>query len=316
MRAPATRAGGANDVASDSGERSPEDRTTVVVGISRPASDARAGEGCLVQIFGEGLGRKIVLPDGETVFGRDGENDVVVPLDSISRRHCAFLTDGDRIEVRDLGSTNGTYVNDRRIAPGVRAALRTGDLVQLGAVIFKFLFGNDLEALYHEEIYLASVVDGLTQIYNRRYFDEQIERELARAQRHGRPLALLLIDVDHFKAINDERGHLAGDHVLAALAKRIRENVRREDCCARYGGEEIAIASPEITLPQAIVFAEKLRGCVEAGDFTFDGVSIPVTVSIGVAVATPDMQHPRDLVGAADARLYEAKRSGRNRVCS
>ncbi|MCA9509214.1 MAG: GGDEF domain-containing protein [Myxococcota bacterium] len=296
-------------------ERGADERTTVVVGFSRPTSESE-GAGCLVQIFGEGLGRKVALEPGRAVVGRDGENDVVIPLDSISRRHCAIRTAGDRTEIEDLGSTNGTFVNDHRLAPGARAELRTGDLVQLGAVIFKFLFGNDLEALYHEEIYLSSVVDGLTQIYNRRYFDEHLDREMARAHRHARPLALLLLDVDHFKEINDRHGHLAGDHVLVALAKRIRESVRREDCCARYGGEEIAIASPETSLAQAVVFAEKLRGCVEACDLRFDGASIPVTVSIGVAALTPDMDHPRDLVGAADARLYEAKRGGRNRVCS
>ena len=289
--------------------------TTLVLG-DHSASDPSNEGGCLVQIFGDGLGRRIELHEGELSLGRDEDNDVVLALDSVSRRHCAIRCESGLVLVRDLGSTNGTRVRDERLQPNESVELSNGDLVQMGSVIFKFLRGGDIEAHYHDEIYRSSVVDALTGLYNRRYLVDHLKREIARSQRHGRPLSLILFDVDHFKAINDEHGHAGGDQVLRELAELVGANVRREDCCARYGGEEFAISSTENGLEASCLVAEKLRGLVEAHSFSFNGTVIPVTISIGVSLLAPQMTEPAELIDAADAHMYEAKRLGRNRVAS
>lgn len=173
--------------------------TTVVLG-AQDASDRGEARGCLVQISGEGLGQRIELPEGGVTLGRDADNDVVLALDSVSRRHCAIRSEAGLAVVRDLGSTNGTRVRDRRLSPDELVELRNGDLVQLGSVVFKFLRGADVEARYHDEIYRSSVEDALTGLYNRRYLFDHLTREIARSRRHGRPLSLILFDVDHFKS--------------------------------------------------------------------------------------------------------------------
>ncbi|MFN7135594.1 MAG: diguanylate cyclase, partial [Myxococcales bacterium] len=191
-----------------------ETRITKVSPLLRNLADS--GECCLVQIYGPELGKKYPLLADEIIAGRDIGADILVDLDNVSRRHCKFATRDGRVYLTDLGSTNGTYLNDEEIRAEV--ALRSGDLVKVGGAIFKFLYGNNVEALYHEEIYRMTISDGLTQISNKRYFLEYLEREMARCHRYGRPLSLLMFDVDHFKRINDEYGHLAGDYVLRELA--------------------------------------------------------------------------------------------------
>jgi diguanylate cyclase (GGDEF)-like protein len=246
--------------------------------------------------------------------GRDATNDVQLPLQDVSRSHCRFALRDGSVSVCDLGSTNGTFLNDRELPPREEFLLRSGDHVHVGGVIFKFLYGGNVEALYHEEVYRTLIVDGLTQVNNRRYLLDFLDREMARCRRHHRPLALVVLDVDHFKAINDAFGHLAGDQVLRELAGLIARSARREECVARWGGEEFALVLPETDLAGALHFAERLRGTVEQREFRADGEAVRVTASIGVASVQPDMQAPEDFLRAADARLYEAKQGGRNRV--
>jgi diguanylate cyclase (GGDEF)-like protein len=157
-------------------------------------------------------------------------------------------------------------------------------------------------------------VDGLTQLHNRRYLTDFLERELARARRHARPLSVLLFDIDKFKAINDTHGHLAGDHVLRELAARLKPTVRREDLLARYGGEEFALVLVEADHKQAVGTGERIRRAVETRPFEFDGETLNVTVSIGAATAADEHHTPDDLLQAADAKMYQAKRTGRNKV--
>jgi two-component system cell cycle response regulator len=159
-------------------------------------------------------------------------------------------------------------------------------------------------------------VDGLTQIFNRRYFEETLEREISRCNRYGRVMSLVLIDIDHFKQINDTYGHLAGDYILKQIASTIRTKVRREDVFARYGGEEFALLLPEVDPKGALSMAEKARKLVESQHFEFDKQHIAVTISVGVATLAASQKDPADLVRHADTKLYEAKTSGRNRVCA
>ena len=285
---------------------------TVVTVISR-ISDRPAGkEACLVVIYGLDLGKKYNVDRPSIVIGRSSKADIQIDQESVSRNHCKLINTGKSIMLRDLGSTNGTYVNDELVDEYV---LRDGDLIKIGRCIFKFLSGNNIENAYHEEIYRLTTIDGLTQVYNKRYFIETLEREIGRAHRYRRELSLIMFDIDHFKKINDTYGHLAGDHVLKQLASVIKARIRREDIMSRYGGEEFAIILPEIDNYNAVQFAEKIRGLVEKAAFRFEDTDIPVTISIGCASMTTELQEPHEFVRVADGHLYTAKSQGRNRVC-
>jgi diguanylate cyclase (GGDEF)-like protein len=293
----------------------PNDRDTPRVTLTdSDAITPSGGEACLVSIYGPNLGRRWSLDRDEIVVGRDGDCDVLVPIDTVSRRHCRLRQSDGAVFLTDLGSTNGTALNDEALAPNEEFALRAGDRIRVGSAIFKYLRGGDVESLYHEEIYRTMIADGLTGASNRRFFTEFLEREMARCQRHGRPLSLVLFDLDHFKLVNDGFGHLTGDEVLREVAKLVREQVRREDCFARYGGEEFAVVLTETNLEAARAFAERLRGRVEAHEFSAGSESIPVTISVGLAAMGKDTSEPADFLAAVDAHLYEAKSAGRNRV--
>ncbi len=270
-----------------------------------------SGQNCLVQIHGPDLGKKYVLDQDELTIGRDDQNHVVVDLDNVSRRHAMVLHARGAYSVKDLNSTNGTYLNDHEVA-GI-TPLKSGDLLKVGGAIFKFLSGSDIETLYHEEIYQLTISDGLTQIFNKRYFLEFLEREMGRCVRYGRALSLIMFDIDHFKKINDTNGHLAGDYVLRELANVLRPRIRREECFARYGGEEFAVVQPEAGPDNAQKFAEKIRGIIERHPFAFEGKQMSVTISLGLADLTPGMADPLQFIKLADENLYRAKKAGRNR---
>lgn len=285
-------------------------RVTKISNIpDRISADA---ESCLVQIHGPTLGKKYVLDDEEFTIGRDVKNSIVVDLDNVSRRHAKITTRQGRTYVEDLGSTNGTYLNDEEVLE--ETPLRSGDLVKVGGSIFKFLSGGDIETLYHEEIYQLTITDGLTQISNKRYLMEFLEREMGRCHRYNRALSLIMFDVDHFKDINDANGHIAGDYVLRELAQLIKQRIRKEECFARFGGEEFAIAIPESGPENARRFAEKLRKLVEDHVYIFEGREMRISISLGVADMTRDMTEPIQFIKASDANLYQAKKEGRNRV--
>ncbi len=286
---------------------------TVVTVISKISDHPVGKEAALIVIYGLDLGRKYALDKAQVVVGRSSKSDIQIDQESISRNHCKFVNGGKGVIVRDLGSTNGTYVNDELVD---EHPLKNGDLIKVGRTIFKFVAGGNIENLYHEEIYRLTTVDGLTQIFNKRYFLETLDREISRCHRYGRVLSLLMFDIDHFKQINDTYGHLAGDHVLKGLASLIRSKIRREDVFARYGGEEFSVILPEIDLAAANLLAEKLRKLTEKHRFRFDDNDIPVTISVGVSLLPADVSDPHEFIRLADKKLYEAKNGGRNRVAS
>ena len=294
--------------------RDADDSSTWVASESSVPPPKPSGETCLVIIYGPGLGTKVSLDEAETTIGRGSASDFVVKVKDVSRRHCRITRTDGGLMLRDLGSTNGTSVNDEPLSPNQDVRLASGDHVNLGGMIFKVLEGGDVETRYHEEIYRTAIVDGLTQIYNRRYLTEFLEREMARAARYERPLALLLLDVDHFKSINDEFGHVAGDAVLRDVAQRLGASMRKECCFARYGGEEFAVVLPETTPEDARIAAERVRTLVAEAPFMVEDREISLTVSVGVAVMQDGMSDPVQLFHQADEQLYTAKHSGRNAV--
>jgi diguanylate cyclase (GGDEF)-like protein len=287
---------------------------TVITHVGRaPAPEAEANP-CIVLLHtknGGQLPRRFQLETSPIHIGRDTDLEIVLDGDSVSRRHAHLERRGDRWWLVDDRSKNGTYVNEQQIMPEVM--LNNGDLFKVGPNILKYLSGADAEAKYHEEIYKLTILDIPTQAYNKRHFLEQLDRELLRARRYGRPLTLVMMDIDFFKRVNDEHGHLAGDYVLSELSRLIKNRVRSEEVFARYGGEEFVLLLPETNLEGARSLAENLRARVETHVFEFQNVVIPVTLSLGVAELGDDTEGER-LIARADEKLYEAKRGGRNRV--
>jgi diguanylate cyclase (GGDEF)-like protein len=162
------------------------------------------------------------------------------------------------------------------------------------------------------ELAALAVTDPLTQLHNRRYFMTRSDEELRRSQRYGGPFTILLLDVDHFKKVNDTHGHQVGDDVLVAVARRLRSTLRSTDVLARYGGEEFVVGLPETSVDGARAIAERLRASIEAEIVPAMGRA--VTASIGVATLLPDTPSVVAMLESADAALYSAKRAGRNRV--
>ena len=255
----------------------PMAREETIAGVAAPAMRRATGAACIVIIYGRELGRRWMLDRSSFVIGRGEASDIVIDMDNVSRRHCEVRLSQSGVHViDDLRSTNGTFVNSDEIhAP---RELRSGDLVKVGGAIFKYLDGDSVESLFHEEIYRMTIMDGLTQIHNRRYLLEFLEREMSRSQRYGRPLSLLMIDVDLFKKVNDGYGHIAGDQVLREVAACIKSRVRREECFARFGGEEFAVVMPDAEPNNVLIFAEKIRGLVESTETVFEGKRIRVTL--------------------------------------
>jgi two-component system, cell cycle response regulator len=293
-----------------------DEKTRVTQVVQAPPPDQPAGNDCVVVIYAAEaglLGKRFVLEKSPLRVGRGGDNGIVLEGDSVSRRHAHFERRTGAWYIVDDGSTNGTFLNEEQVRG--EAMLTNGDRVKIGPSILKYLSGLDAEAKYHEEIYRMTIVDGLTQIHNKRYLFEALDRELIRARRYDRQLSLLIFDIDFFKNINDQYGHLAGDHVLRELARIVQERIRRDEVFARYGGEEFVIVLPETPLPGGTALAENLRARVETHPFAFQGERIPVTISVGCAMLGEE-KTAVELIQRADDKLYEAKRGGRNRVCS
>lgn len=287
------------------------DPCTLLLPASMAETEGRDGA-CLVVIRGDRLGARVDL-EANVVIGRGVDADFQIASRSVSRSHCRISARENGFWIEDLRSTNHTYVNDEMIES---RELRDGDQIKIGKTVLKFLDAGNLEAGYLAEMREHAVRDELTGLYNRRHVMTLLDEEIAHTRNYAdEPLALAIIDVDLFKKINDDIGHLAGDAVLKQLAKVLAEQVRVDDTLARIGGEEFAVVMPGTSLPDAREVCERLRGAVAGHDFRLDdGKSLHVTVSIGVASWTNEMQTRSDLIRLADGQLYKAKSGGRNRV--
>jgi diguanylate cyclase (GGDEF)-like protein len=278
------------------------------------SKDADGSGACLVLIYppGPDMGRRWPLVTDEFVVGRGSDCDIQIDRDSVSRRHARVFRQESTWNVEDLNSTNGSYIND---LPIQRSPLKDNDFLKIGSAIFKFLSGTGVETSYFEEIYRMTIIDALTGAHNKRYFVEFLEREIARCQRYGRPLSLLMLDIDHFKKINDTHGHLTGDYVLKEMSRRLLGRIRKEELLARYGGEEFAAVLPETDHAGAMKFGEQIRSIVASEPFEYEGDQFKVTVSIGAATLSGEQTIENTaFIKIADDNLYKAKRGGRNCV--
>ncbi|HVR60598.1 MAG TPA: GGDEF domain-containing protein [Polyangia bacterium] len=279
----------------------------------RRTPQRRSEKSCLVVLAGSSFGEMFQVAVGRTVIGRGEGAAVRILDDGISREHAVIESDGNQAVLVDLKSTNGTFCNGLKIS---RHQLADGDKIAIGAnTILKFTYQDELEAHFQKQLYQSALRDGLTNSFNRRYFLDRLNSELKFAKRHQTSLALLFLDVDHFKRVNDNYGHPAGDRVLAEISARISGMLRNEDVFARYGGEEFAVVCRGIDLAGAEALATRILSAVREMRIEHAGRTILVTVSIGVAIA-PGPSDVHALIAAADAAMYEAKRQGRDRIAS
>jgi len=296
-----------------------EDPTSEVAVPLHAREADRSGTGnrepCLVILDGLDMGRVIALPAAGLIIGRDPGCGLALADDAVSKRHLCLAFEGPgRVTARDLGSTNGTFVNGRRIET---CRLGDGDKLYLGrATVLKFLFQDRIELSCQRQLYESSIRDSLTGAFNRRYFSEKIDADLSFGRRHGLPLSLLLLDIDHFKRVNDTHGHEAGDEVLRAVCRTVAESIRAEDVLARFGGEEFAVIALGTGLDGGRTLGERIRGNIGAAPFRAgDGLEIRMTLSAGVAALRPGSEvDAGEMIAAADENLYAAKNAGRNLV--
>jgi len=260
------------------------------------------------------LGKMFRVGSGTSIIGRSTDADIWVDDDGVSRKHAKIVSEKDVVTLVDMGSRNGTYCNGDRVTTKV---LQDGDKIQIGSItVFRFSFQDSLDEAMQRNLYESATHDGLTGIHNKRFFLESLQKEFAYCARHRQPLSLLMMDLDHFKQINDTHGHPAGDHVLVQLTKKMTDAIRTEDLFARFGGEEFVLLLRECPHERALSIAERLRRVAEKLDLAFSKAPLQASLSIGVATLRDSNYGAAEaLLEAADKALYAAKQSGRNRVC-
>ena len=273
-----------------------------------------SGKGCLLQIYPACSNSELMrLTSSRTVIGRDPSCDVSINDNAMSRTHAAVVLLGRGYFLADLNSTNGTYVDDQLLRG--RIPLEGGELIRMGGCILKFMAAMDEEANYHAVVHELMIRDSLTNAFNRSYLIPLMESQLAKCREQQQIFSAILLDIDHFKQINDQHGHLVGDEVLRIFCERIRHELRKMNMLARFGGEEFVIACCRTSLTEASRIAERSRLAISSEPFQTQAGPISVTCSLGVACSNGfDFPTCDLLISAADSLLYSAKKSGRNRV--
>ena len=268
----------------------------------------------LVTLAGMRVGEVFRVSRNLAVIGRRDDVDLPLHDEGVAPRHAALVRCGDKILLKDLDSASGTYRNGARVWDPT--FLEDGDTITIGATtILKFTYQDDLEDWLNRDLYDCATRDALTGLYNRRHLDERVTAELTFAGRHGALLALMIVDVDHFKNVNDQRGYQAGDRTLQEIGRRLLEAARAEDLIARYDGEAFAVLCRETGVGEALKLAERLRLLIADELLVDSGLPLRLTASAGIAV-TPHSgtMAEEELLSAADWALHEAKRRGRDRI--
>lgn len=265
----------------------------------------------LVVMHGSLLGMTYKVGDAPLVIGRSTKCGVPLDDDNASRQHAQLERHGDRVTLRDLGSTNGTYVNAEKVSEVI---LQDGDLIQVGGSLFKFLRSSDVESKFFGQMYTLATTDFLTGIFNRQHIISKLESEYARALRYERPLSIILYDLDRFKQINDKLGHLTGDQLLIESSKLVMESIRNHDIHGRLGGDEFLVICPETTAEQALNLAQRLVRVLNKSEFRVKDRMMKYSVSAGVAGLGDRIRSSGDLIRLADKALYQSKDRGGNDV--
>lgn len=287
--------------------------TDIKAALASANKEAEDKPAALLVVGGDLNGTLFDLKEEEITVGRSAKCDIPLEFNGISREHFKLVSSADGYQVVDLGSRNGTFLNNSKVeAP---TELQKGDIIKMGAMALKYLPKGDPERLTYDKLQLEANTDGLTSCYNKSFFNKKLDLEVKKSKVTGTPLSLIVFDLDHFKKLNDNYGHDAGDYVLKELAEVIRSNgIRETDIFARYGGEEFVVLLPKTNIKQSYEIAERLRKAVETHDFIYDDNKLPVTASIGVSDYRQGVSSGTDLFKRADSAVYKSKEGGRNQV--
>jgi len=299
------------------GNKTNFDKTIIITEITEKsdvAARSQAYEPYLIQISGRETGQMHNLAGRTVKIGRDPVCEIMIDDPHVSRVHAEIVARGTKdIMIRDAGSTNGVFVNGKKIS---EQQLNDGDKILIGTrLYFKFCYQDAVDQNYQQNLFRAANIDALTQLYNKKYFMDVLSKEFSFTRRDKQALSLMMVDIDHFKKINDTYGHIAGDMVLKSVGQHLLKHVRLENIACRYGGEEFAVILRNVTLELAHTVAERLRVSLAAERIDFKGKPISITVSIGIATYdSTNFETMEDLIQRADEFLYEAKTNGRNRT--
>jgi len=317
---PLSKTGGFPYTVETMSDHDPKERTAILgldqETINRELQKAKEQPACLILIRGNPQGHRYFITVDEMIIGRDPSANISIADPSISRKHARVLRTAEGITIEDLGSSNGTSINGKKLEAGTVVALSKEDLIKLGNSIVKYLPAGEIEIIFYGNLNQAANSDPMTKCFNKGYFLEAIEAEVKRARAFLTPLSLVFLDLDHFKKVNDTFGHEAGDLVLKEFSSLVRglNVLSSKDIFARYGGEEFCIMMPGTTLAMAERHADTIRAKVQAHAFVYEGKKIPVTSSLGISELRSDMESASDLIKSADKALYQSKEGGRNRV--
>jgi two-component system, cell cycle response regulator len=280
----------------------------------------------LVFLRGELIAAPIPLDRDEVTLGRALEADVRVNDARASRLHARITTERDPstgetvYRLTDLNSTNGTLLNGERVT---EAVLREGDKVLVGEHLIRFDLLDDIDREFQRQIHRLLAHDELTGLLTSKSFFSELRREAARSEAEGRPFCVLMMDLDHFKLVNDRHGHLVGSQTLEDVGTLITRSLRAGDVAARFGGEEFAAFLLNADYAQGLVAAERVRAAIESHYFSpvrrgavaeSSPPPLRITASVGVACYPVDGRDPIELIELADTALYRAKNAGRNLV--
>lgn len=277
----------------------------------------------LVFLTGDLIAVPIPLEREEVILGRELGADVRVNDNKVSRRHAKIskvlnpASGETEYILKDFGSRGGTLLNGEKI---VEEPLQHGDKITVGEQILRFDLLDAIDREYQLQIHRLISHDDLTGLLSSRSFFSELRREAERAKIEKRTFCVLMLDLDHFKRVNDAHGHLTGSKTLEEIGNSIINCLRSGDAAARFGGEEFAAFLLDAEVGQALVAAERIRQEIESRKFSVVRKETPlethrVTISIGIASFPDDSTDPIQLVEMADSALYRAKREGRNRVC-
>jgi diguanylate cyclase (GGDEF)-like protein len=300
-----------------------DDNSTILItnihdALNTSDKEAEEKSACLLVVGGDLNGTLFDLFPGVTTVGRNPDNTIPLEFKGVSRKHFQIEissqgNDEDNVTIEDLQSSNGTFLNNVHLHE--KTTLRKADMIKVGAIAFKYLPKGDPERLAYDKLNLDANTDGLTKCFNKVYFNSATDLEVKKSKITGRPLSLMIFDIDFFKKLNDGYGHDAGDRVLKEMAELIRkQGIREGDIFARYGGEEFVVLLPNTNLKNAFEIAERIRQMVEVHQFKYDNQLLPVRISVGIADYRKGVHNGVDLFKRADQAVYKSKQNGRNQV--
>lgn len=266
----------------------------------------------LTCMTGDHIGRRIFLADDRITFGRSHDATIFLSDTHVSRLHLSIEFDPDlnAYRVKDLGSSNGTRLNGKHIS---EAVLKESDKIIIGQTMLRFGWADELDIEYQAEIDQLMNIDELTGLLVKRRFDEEMNRTIAVAKKQGNELAMIMIDMDGLKQINDSHGHAFGSYSISQTGKLIKEIIEKRGLACRFGGDEFMVFLPDFNTEKARCIAEDIRKRVENHPYEKDGVTLNPTVSIGVSTLKSD-DTMASIFNRADRALYASKNAGRNMV--